>query len=273
MSRVHDYLELIDNPGTALTAPEPTQVGDDEVLLALLVHLAFADGVVEGDEFALLRRVRPDMSDNDLMMWTMETAGAPMDWDALVAALPDPASRWAGLRFAARMVCLDGNVADDEIKDLRILAERLMLDATTVQRAVDEVVARVDHASPDALAAALRMLWDELVPDRDDLESDLAGVVPDGAQLVCRVLLHGTGPGAPDEEVAALFQGGLAGRFDQGPRFVAWTEIERYTRVPVPGAAFHLHTDQGHLAMSDPRLRDLGKLLDVVYGRSAPAGG
>ena len=114
----------------------------------------------------------------------------------------------------------------------------------------------------DALTDALRhMFWDTLVPDRDELESDLASVVPEGAGAVCRVLLH------DDSEVAGIFTQGLAARFDHGPAFVRWDEIERYTRVPVPGAAFHLLTAKGNHSMSDPRLRDVGALLDVIYGR------
>jgi hypothetical protein len=267
MGRVHDFLAIIDDPD--VTAATASEAGDDDALLALLVHLAFSDGIVEGDEFALLRRVRPNVSDNDLMMWAMEASGQTMNWDALIAAVPDEASRWATLQVAARMVCLDGNVANDELRDLRALAVRLQLDDDAVEDAVDQVVARVHHATPESLSVALRnMLWDVLVPDREPMSSTLAAVVPEGPEFVCRVLVHGATPMAPDEEVAGVFREGIAAHFDSGPAYVPWSTIRRYTRVPVPGAAFHLHTDTGHLAMSDPRMRDLGKLLDVVFGRT-----
>jgi DnaJ-domain-containing protein 1 len=266
MSRVHAYLRLVDDPSSVLPPAAPHELGDDEALLSLLVHLAFADGIVQGDEFALLERVRPDLSMADLMAWTMEASQSAMDWDALLAALPDAEARWAGLRFAARMTCLDGNLAADELDGLRQVAKHLQLDEQAVRRAVDEVVARVEAASPDAVADALRnMLWDELIPDRDPPTSDMGSVLPDGASVVCRLLVHGEGD--DDEEVGVVLQEGLALRFDDGPAFVPWGSIHRYTRVPVPGAAFHLHTETGHLAVSDPRLRDLGILLDVVYGR------
>jgi len=258
MARVDQYLALIDDPGVpSLGRPHP----DDDVLLALLVHLAFSDGVVQGDEFALLKRVRPDLDDGELMMWAMEEAGRPLDAEGLARVLASPQDRWSGLRFAARMVCLDGDVAEEELTELRRLAELLELPLARVQEAVDEIVAS-GMTHPDALTDALRhMFWDTLVPDRDELESDLASVVPEGAGAVCRVLLH------DDSEVAGIFTQGLAARFDHGPAFVRWDEIERYTRVPVPGAAFHLLTAKGNHSMSDPRLRDVGALLDVIYGR------
>jgi hypothetical protein len=267
MSRVHAYLRLIDDPASTLLPASAAELGDDRALLALLVHLAFADGIVEGDEFALLQRVRPELSPTDLMAWTMEASGEPMDWDALDTALPEAEDRWAGLRFAARMVCLDGSVTGEELESLREVARYLGLDERSVRRAVDEVVASVEAASPEALAEALRnMLWDDLVPDRDDPESELAAVLPTDGDFLCRVLVHGE-DGADDEEMGAVLREGLALRFDDGPAFIPWSSIQRYTRVPVPGAAFHLHTDDGHRAVSDPRLRDLGKLLDVIYGR------
>ncbi len=266
MSRVHAYLRLIDDPTSALPPAAPTELGDDAALLSLLVHLAFADDIVQGDEFALLERVRPDLSMADLMAWTMEESQSPMDWDALLAALPDASDRWACLRFAARMVCLDGNLAADELDGLRTVARHLQLDEQSVRRAVDEVVARVEEASPEAVAEALRnMLWNELVPDRGPPTSDIADSLPEDGTLVCRLLVHADG--SDDLEVGAVLQEGFALRFDDGPAFVPWASIHRYTRVPVPGAAFHLHTDSGHLAASDGRLRDLGTLLDVVYGR------
>jgi len=258
MARVDEYLELIDDPShPPLERPHP----DDEVLLGLLVHLAFSDGIVQGDEFALLKRVRPDLDDSELMMWAMELAPRGMSPEALREVLPDPDARWAGLRLAARMVCLDGDVADEEVTELQRLTEILGLAADAPGRAVDEIVARVE-AEPGAVTDALRnMFWDTLLPDRDELSSDLAEVVPDGVDPVCRVLLH------DETEVAGIFAEGLAARFDDGPAFVRWDAIERYTRVPVPGAAFHLHTSEEDHSMSDPRLRDVGALLDVVYGR------
>lgn len=256
MARVDEYLARIDDP----TRPPLTDTHPhDAVLQGLLVHLAYSDGIVQGDEFALLRHVRPDLSDADLMAWANDVAAQGFDMASLAEALDTPEARWSGLRFAARMACLDGDVAGEERVELERLAEALALPPTAVIEAVAEVVATV-KADTARVADALRhMFWDSLVPEREDLESDLAAVVPEGATLVCRVLLR------DDTEVAGLFQEGLVARFDDGPAFVAWSAIEAYTRVPVPGAAFHLTADDTTHSIGDPRLRDLGKLLDAVY--------
>ena len=118
------------------------------------------------------------------------------------------------------------------------------------------------HFGPQLFRDALRhMWWDVLVPSRDPLESDLEGVVPPTARPICTIRLG-------EVEIAGLFAEGLAARFDGGSAFVRWDEIRSYTRVPVPGAAFHLRTRDGRdHAMADPRLRDVGALLDLAHGR------
>jgi hypothetical protein len=260
MARVDQFLQIIDDPSLpALSDRHP----HDEVLLGLLVHLATSDGVVHGDEFALLRHVRPGLDEGELLAWVSERSAEPFEPSTLALVLTTPEERWSGLRFAARMVCLDGDVADEERAELVRIAAELQLPDTAVQTVIDEVVATV-VATPARVADALRhMLWDSLVPERDELDSDLASVVPQGAELVCRVVLK-----ADDTEVAGLLQEGLVARFDDGPAFVRWVDIRAYTRVPVPGAAFHLHTAAGKHSVTDPRLGELGRLLDAVYPTS-----
>lgn len=260
MSRVDEYLKLIDDPKhPALTPGHPA----DAALLSLLVQLAWSDGVVQGDEFALLQRVRPDLDPGDLMTWADEVAAGTLDLDALAAAAPSQDDRWNVLRLAARMVCLDGDVAEEEVDHLQEIAAHLRLPDGAGRRVVDEVVARGGEVTrAQALDALRNMFWDVLIPSRDELAGPLASVVPADARPVCSISLDGL-------EVAGLFLEGLAGSFDGGPAFVRWSDIGTYTRVPVPGAGFHLHTREGrHLSMSDPRLRDIGALLDFIHGRT-----
>lgn len=259
MSRPRAVLRLVDHPDQpALTPGDPA----DPALWSLLVGLATKDGVVAPDELALLRRVRPDLGDDGLRARIDETARAGIDWAALRAVATDADVAFDVLRLAARMVALDGTVADAELGTLRELAAHLGLPESAPRQALSEIVAEGGPVDPATVRHALRsMWWDVLLPSRDPLESDLDRVVPAGASLLCSIRLG-------DREVAGLFVEGLAGRFDGGPSFVAWDHIASYTRVPVPGASFHLRTKDGtDHAMTDPRLRDVGALLDLVHGR------
>ena len=262
MSRVDEYLALIDDPDApALETGHPA----DGPLLGLLVHLAYSDGVVQDDEAALLARVRPDLEHTALLDWAADLAKTPYDMSSLTEVAATNTGRRNILRFAARMVCLDGDIAREEIWSLKQLAVVLGLPDDAPATAVDEIVARGGEISRELVAQSLRnMLWRELIPRRDDLEPTLAALAPTDTDPVCVITLD-------DEEIAGLFFEGLVAHFDSGPDWVLFKDIATYTRVPVPGAAFHLHTRDGrHLAMSNPRLRDIGALLDFIYGRATP---
>lgn len=260
MSRVRAFLRLVDRPDLPpLTPGDPA----DPAIWALMVGLALGDGRVTRDERALLRRIRPDLGDAALDAWVRDTAAGGIDWAALRAVSTDGDVALDLLRLAARMVALDGDVADSELGRMGELARHLGLPETAPRGALSEVVATGGAVEVATVKEALRsMWWDVLLPSRDPLESDLAEVVPPGATFLCSIRLG-------EEEVAALFAEGLLGRWDDGPAFVAWSDIAGYTRVPVPGATFHLRTrgvDRDH-TMNDPRLRDVGALLDLVHGR------
>jgi hypothetical protein len=260
MSRVAEYLALIEQPD------HPPLRGDhphDGPLLSLLVHLAYSDGIVQDDELALLSRIRPDLDVAGVMEWAAGVAEQSFDPRLLAAAIPGVDDRWVTLQLATRMVCMDGDVAIEEMGILRDLAECFSLEASAPDDAVAEVVAQGGPIARDRVSASLRnMMWDRIEPTRDEPESDLRDVEPADATHVCTMIMDG-------EEVAALYFEGLLARFEAGPRFVHWTDIVTYTRVPVPGASFHLHTAGQHLKMNDPRMRDVGRLLDYIYGREA----
>lgn len=259
MSRVRALLRLIDQP----TLP-PLSPGDpaDPALWSLLCVLAARDGEIAVDEFALLRLMRADLAEDQILARVDEAARAGIDWDGLRAVATDASAAMDVLRVAARMVALDGVVADAELGELGEVARHLGLPETAPRDALREVVAEGGPVQPATVRDALRnMWWDVLLPSRDPLESDLDRVVPPGARPLCSIRLD-------EQEVAGLFVEGLAGRWDAGPSFVAWDDIATYTRVPVPGASFHLRTRDGRdHAMVDPRLRDVGALLDLVHGR------
>ncbi len=259
MSRVDEYLALIDDPeALALEQGDPA----DGPLLGLLVHLAYSDGIVHDDEAALLALVRPELDRQSLLAWAEEESKKPYDMTCLKEIAATSTGRRNILRFAARMVCLDGEISEEEVWSLQQLAVVLDLPDEAPQQAVDEIVAKGGVISRERVALSLRnMLWRDLVPRRDDLGPELAAIAPTETDPVCVISLD-------DDEVAGLFFTGLAAHFDDGPAWVVFDQITSYTRVPVPGAAFHIHTADGrHLSMSNPRLRDLGSLFDFIYGR------
>jgi len=258
MSRVDAYLELIDDPtAEALEPGHPA----DPALHRLLVHLAYSDGVVQGDEFALLQRVRADLEPGELMAWAMEEAMADFDDSELKLLVQRGEAPMDILRFAARMVCLDGDVAAEERARLAEIASALLLPQGAPDKAIGEVVAMGGSVSSKRVMAALRnMLWRRLQPRLGDPVEDALSAAAPGGEAVCTLVLD-------DKEVGALYTSGLLTRVDDAVRFIAFESVHSYTRVPVPGAGFHLRTVDGqHISISDPRMADLGGLLDYVYG-------
>ncbi len=259
MSRVNQYLGLIDDPSRPSLRPGHPA---DPVLHHLLVDLAFSDGVVQGDEFALLQRVRPELDPTELMEWAMELATEPFGDVALKRLVDSGEDPMNLLRFAARMVCLDGDVADEERERLARIATVVGLEKDAPSKAIGEIVARGGAVSADRVLDALRnMLWRQLVPERGDPESaELSAAAPD-SEAVCIMTLDGV-------EKAALYEDGLLAVFASGAAFVSFADIAAYTRVPVPGAGFHLHTQDGtHYELSDARMGELGGVLDFLYAR------
>lgn len=257
MTEIDELLRLIDEPDYVCSRPP---VSEDDPLLGMLVQLAFSDGVLQDDELALLERLRPDLDAQGVREWLARFDHPTFD-ARHVAAVVDADAAWKVMQIATRMVCMDGDVAEEELQILQDLAEALRLDERAPQRAVDEVVATGGSLPEERVLASLRnMLWERLEPSRDEPAGPLREVVPKSAEHVATMSMG-------DEEIAALYLDGLAAMFEEGPRFVYFADIRTYTRVPVPGASFHVHTDAAHLKMSDPRMRDLGELLDYLYGR------
>lgn len=257
MTRVDELLALIDDPSRPAAGPG----ADDDPLLALLVHLAFSDEVLQEDELALLERVRPGKSVGELMEWAIEIQERALDLDELRRALPTEEERWSALRLAARMICMDGDLDALELEDLDRLAKAFALGGDPVRTVVREVVAEAGTPDVDHLLRSLSsMFWEELVPAHGGVEGELAAAVPEGAEAICSMHFG-------ELEVAGLYREGLVAAFESGIDFVPWEEVARYTRVPVPGAALHLRmADGSSRSVADPRLRDIGQLLDRIYG-------
>jgi uncharacterized membrane protein YebE (DUF533 family) len=127
MARVDDFLDLVDDPSRqTLASGHPA----DQALLALMVHVAFSDGVVQPNELAFLKKVLPERSDVELLAWVKQTADVPFNWVELNAALPSTEDHWKGLRFAARMAYKDGTI---QVEEREFMSEsRLQVQSTEI---------------------------------------------------------------------------------------------------------------------------------------------
>ena len=265
MSRVDDFLDLVDNPSRhALTPGDPA----DDALLALLVHVAFSDGTVDKGELAFLQKVLPGRDAAALEAWLVSVAREPLDIEAVGHALPSVEERWKALRFAARMAWKDGAIQDEERSLLEALVLGLDLPLEAVDRVLHEMQGKGAEVGETRIVDALKGIgWDAVQLASGPLETNLAGVVPVDSNPVVRV-------GIDSVEVIGIFREGLAAHFLEGPAWLGWDDIVTYTRVPTFGAAVQLHTEQGRtFTLVDSRLRGLGMLLDRIFAAERPDAG
>jgi hypothetical protein len=242
---------------------------EDQALLALLVHTAFADRELAEDELEFVERLLPGRDPTQLRAWVRRVAERPLDMDAIAAALPSPEARWTGLRFAVRMAMKDGHLDDTESALLDSVRKGLDLPAHALKTALHEVRMFSGLIDVERLYEAVRGYdwWSvQLVPP-DGLPAALTRHAPEGAHAAFGVRLD-------EVDALALYDQGLVGRFQEGTRFVAWSDIVAYTRATVLSAAVVFHTeDGGRLRLIDSRLRGLAGLLDRVFHPERPEKG
>jgi len=263
MARATDLLALVDDEHRhGLTLGDPA----DDALVALLAHVAFADGKVDDRELRFLEKVLPGRDREELRKWAVDAGKMHLDLALVAEALPDLEERWAGLRFAARMAFKDGVIAPGEQRLLDALAHALALPEDALARVLVEVKGHATGPiSAERLAEALGSFpWRSVQHGTGDLRSDLATVLPKGAAVVRRI-------GIENVEVLAFTDRGVVGRFLEGNAFVPWSEIVTYTRVPTLAAAVQLVTESGRRwTLVDHRLNGLGSLFDRLFGTDRP---
>jgi hypothetical protein len=244
-----EYLDLLADPATR----EPT--------LGLLVHVAFSDGFVQEDEFALLRQLVPERDDSDLLMWVQATADHGLDVDALKLAFATDSQRWSAMRFAARMAWMDRQFTANEKAVLVEIAAALDMSRSVVETVLAEMVGS-PSASPDPskVADALDgMMWEELEFLPGAATGMLGYTAPSDAVPVGRLALEGV-------EKVILYTTGMAAAFREGDGWMAWSNVKTWSRVPVFGAAVRIETrDFRARTLEDVRLRPVGSFLDRVF--------
>ncbi|MEM6927569.1 MAG: hypothetical protein AAF602_11610 [Myxococcota bacterium] len=242
MSRLDDWLTLLDDPTSQLVGVHPS----DEVLATWMVQLAFSDGVVQEDELAFFARLAPEGT--PVARWVEQRAVKPVDLDAIAPLLTSDAERRKLLALGVRVVGLDSAVATEEIVHLHRIVDHLGLPHEAIRIALADVVAPGGPVSADRVTA----------------------VVADFAWTRMRTL---PGPGLvtlarPGRSAEVIVEpDGLWARFDHGEASVLFADIVAYTRLPVRGHAFHIRTDEADHTYADPAFQELGILLDRLYGR------
>lgn len=258
MARADEYLSLLDD----VAAPPPD--GDhpaDAALKSILVHLACADGVVQEEEFEFFERVLPGMDAAEILAWVAESAAEDLDFDDIADCLHDDDERQGALRFAARLAWADKVLETHEKVFLMRLNAAMGLPSSAVEEALSAVIGAptgdVDATKVERAMEGMR--WQAATPEKTGLLAELSAVVPPDAHPVARLLVENT-------EQVGLYDKGLAASFVEGPRFIPWSEVATYTRVPVFGAALRVMTKNGETwTVRDPRLREVGTLMDRVY--------
>ena len=117
MNRIADYASILKREHSRpLAGSHP----GDSALNSLLVHVAFADGQVDDNEFSMLQQLMPGRELGELLVWVDAESKRPMDVDGLMKAFALTSQRMELLALAERMAAVDGRVD---------VGERALLDA------------------------------------------------------------------------------------------------------------------------------------------------
>ena len=124
MSRLDDFIAILN--GTK-TMPLEGVHHHDGILLSILIHAAFSDGIVVEEEFDLLLRMMPGLELGEALSVVSEESQRPMDFDALQSIFPNPAERAALVRAVSFMIASDNQIAPSEHVFLQKLREALQV--------------------------------------------------------------------------------------------------------------------------------------------------
>ncbi len=111
MKRIEEWRRIINDPGAGVLAGEHPL---DDLLLHIVVHLAFADGTVDGSEQALLRRLMPEVPLSVLEDRVVQLRSELLEVGRLEARIPTSSGRAQLIALAEELVTLDGAVTHGE---------------------------------------------------------------------------------------------------------------------------------------------------------------
>ncbi len=122
MSRVNRILSVLDDP-TAAALTDRTE--DEEMLLTMMVHMFFADGVVADSELKVLQRLVGEKDDGELRAYLGELGGRHLDYSDLAKRFTDRQERDDIVTLAEHGIWGDNIVEPGEVDMLELLMEAL----------------------------------------------------------------------------------------------------------------------------------------------------
>ncbi len=126
MSAVRPFLDVLDNK----SAPPLTERDDKgELLLVMLVHMFFADGVFADEELDVLRRLVGEMNDAELRQYCSELSARPLDFDVIRAAFPSHQERDDIVTLAEHGIWGDNVVEPGEVDMIEKLMAEMGIEA------------------------------------------------------------------------------------------------------------------------------------------------
>lgn len=121
MIRPRDLIAVLEQTDAP---PIDLQQEEAELLLALIVHIFFADGVLDDSEVALFRRLVP-IDDEAVRELVHDLAERELDFERLAVVFPDADDRQDIVTIAEHAVWGDHEVEPGEVDVLDTLAEVL----------------------------------------------------------------------------------------------------------------------------------------------------
>jgi hypothetical protein len=232
-----------------------------DALIALLVHLIFVDGEAQPDEVKMVGRLLPDRDLRALKEWMVRIVSQPLDVASVGSALVTVESQWYALRFSAHVAVRRGQISDAAHAMLTELLAATRLPETALDKVLGELLAQgSDVGVGRVIESVAAMNWGEMsLISAAKSDGDLFEHAPSGSVPMYSLILDGG-------EVVSIFQQGIAGVFEEGIAFLAWQNIDRYTRVPTLSAQLVIQTADGRtLTLRDPRYAAVATLLDKLF--------
>lgn len=126
MSVTRQFLDVLDNAD----APPLTQRDESgELLLTMLVHMFFADGVFADEELNVLRRLVGEMNDAELRQYCSELSARPLDFDQIRASFPSHQERDYIVTLAEHGIWGDNVVEPGEVDMIEKLMAEMGIEA------------------------------------------------------------------------------------------------------------------------------------------------